>query len=196
MEESCKITCSRDFKAIRQISKTSRDEQSSQVNVQMSVVVQLLSHVQLFETSWTVACQALLSMEFPRQEYWNGLPFPPPGDLPNLGIKPTSHVSCVRRQVLYHQHHLGSPHIRLLTCQNSTQASLIQRCQEREDSVPKGKQQMSAHPKQGCFEHMHKTTVLYFSTSNWLLPQNKQELNHGPRFLSNFNVYCRFFFSH
>ena len=38
-------------------------------------------------TSWTVACQAPLSMGVPRQEYWSGLPFPSPGDLPNLGIK-------------------------------------------------------------------------------------------------------------
>ena len=40
-------------------------------------------------TLWTVA-QAPPSMEFPRQEYWSGLPFPSPGDLPNLGIKPAS----------------------------------------------------------------------------------------------------------
>ena len=39
-------------------------------------------------TPWTVACQAPLSMGFPRQEYWSGLPFPSPGDLPNPGIKP------------------------------------------------------------------------------------------------------------
>ena len=42
---------------------------------------QLLSHVQLFVTQWTVACQAPLSMGFPRQKYWRGLPFPSPGDL-------------------------------------------------------------------------------------------------------------------
>ena len=41
-------------------------------------------------TPWTVACQAPLSMGFPRQEYWNGLPFPSPGDLPNPGIEPAS----------------------------------------------------------------------------------------------------------
>ena len=41
-------------------------------------------------TPWTVACQAPLSMGFSRQEYWRGLPFPSPGDLPNLGIEPTS----------------------------------------------------------------------------------------------------------
>ena len=37
---------------------------------------------------WTVACQALLSMKFSRQEYWSGLPFPSPGDLPDPGVKP------------------------------------------------------------------------------------------------------------
>ena len=39
---------------------------------------------------WTVARQAPLSMESPRQEYWSGLPFPPPGNLPNPGIEPLS----------------------------------------------------------------------------------------------------------
>ena len=52
--------------------------------------VKLLSHVQLFATLWTVAYQAPPSMEFSRQEYWNGLPFPSPGDLPNPGIEPRS----------------------------------------------------------------------------------------------------------
>ena len=42
---------------------------------------------------WTVACQAPLSMGFPRQEYWSGLPFPSPGDLPKPKIKPKSPVS-------------------------------------------------------------------------------------------------------
>ena len=59
----------------------------------MTFSAQLLSCVQLFATPWTVACQALLSMEFFRQKYWCGLPVPPPGDLPNTGIKPTSPVS-------------------------------------------------------------------------------------------------------
>ena len=44
-------------------------------------------------TPWTLACQASLSMEFSWQEYWNGLPFPTPGDLLNSGIKPESLVS-------------------------------------------------------------------------------------------------------
>ena len=50
----------------------------------------MLSRVQLFTTLWTVAHQAPLSMEFSRQEYWNGMPFPYPGDLPNTGIQPKS----------------------------------------------------------------------------------------------------------
>ena len=54
------------------------------------VVVQLLSRVQLFATPCTVACHAPLSIEFFRQEYWSGLPFPYAGDLPNLEIKPIS----------------------------------------------------------------------------------------------------------
>ena len=54
------------------------------------VCAQLLSLVQLFEIPWTVARQAPLSMGFSRQEYWSGLPFPSPEDLPNPGIKPGS----------------------------------------------------------------------------------------------------------
>ena len=44
----------------------------------------------VFAIPWTIACQAPLSMEFSRQEYWSGLPFSPPGDLPDPGIKPRS----------------------------------------------------------------------------------------------------------
>ena len=49
-----------------------------------------LSYVQLFMTPWIVARQATLSIEFSRQEYWSGYPFPSPGDLPNPGIEPVS----------------------------------------------------------------------------------------------------------
>ena len=48
------------------------------------------SHVQLFAPLWTVVCQAPLSMDFPRQEYWSELSCPPPGDLLNPHIKPAS----------------------------------------------------------------------------------------------------------
>ena len=52
--------------------------------------MKLLSHVRLFATPWTVAYQAPQFMEFSRQEYWSGLPFPSPGDLPNPGMEPGS----------------------------------------------------------------------------------------------------------
>ena len=53
----------------------------------------MLSCIQLFVTPWTVACQDPMSMRFPRQEYWSGLQFPLPGDLPDPGIEPASPVS-------------------------------------------------------------------------------------------------------
>ena len=53
-------------------------------------IVKSLSRIQLFATPWTVAYQASPSMGFPRQEYWSGLPFPSPGDLPDPGIEPWS----------------------------------------------------------------------------------------------------------
>ena len=52
-------------------------------------------HVGLLATPWTVALQASLSMSFSRQEYWSGLPCPPPGDLPEPGIELTSLISPV-----------------------------------------------------------------------------------------------------
>ena len=51
---------------------------------------QSLSRVRLFVTPWTVACQAPLSVGFSSQVYWSWLPFPPPGDLPDPGVKPVS----------------------------------------------------------------------------------------------------------
>ena len=50
--------------------------------------MKVLSRVRLFVTLWTVAYQAPPSMGFSRQEYWSGLPFPSPGDLPDSGIEP------------------------------------------------------------------------------------------------------------
>ena len=61
------------------------------------------SHVWLFVIPWTVAHQVPLSMGLSRQEFWSGLPYPPPGDLPNPGIESASlYVSFIARQVLYH----------------------------------------------------------------------------------------------
>ena len=56
-------------------------------------VLSCFSHVWLSETPWTVTLQAPLSMGFSRQEYWSELPCPPPGDLPDPGIEPTSLAS-------------------------------------------------------------------------------------------------------
>ena len=72
------------------------------------VRAQSLSSVQLFATPWTVAHQAPLSMEFSRQEYWSELPFPPPGDLPDPGIKPMSLVPPTLTDSLLLSHQ-GSP---------------------------------------------------------------------------------------
>ena len=61
-------------------------------------VLSHFTHVWLCATLWTIACQAPLSMRFSRQEYWSGLPFPPPRDLPNPGIKPASFMSNLQWQ--------------------------------------------------------------------------------------------------
>ena len=53
----------------------------------------MLSHIWLFATPWPVAYQAPPSMGFPRQEYWGGLPFLSPKDLPNPGIEPVSPIA-------------------------------------------------------------------------------------------------------
>ena len=69
----------------------------------MKVKVKSLSSVLLFATSWTVAYQAPLSMGFSRQEYWSGLPFPSPGNLPDPGIEPTSLLGMQNSLPLSHQ---------------------------------------------------------------------------------------------
>ena len=64
-------------------------------HIQMAIVLLIcllcmLSHVLLFVTPCTIACQVPQSMGFSRQEYWSGLPLPPPGDLPDPGVEPVS----------------------------------------------------------------------------------------------------------
>ena len=58
---------------------------------------------------WTIACHDPLSIEFSRQEYWSGLPFPLPGHLPRDQTQ-VSYISCINRCVLYHECHLWSPY--------------------------------------------------------------------------------------
>ena len=65
-------------------------EKSVDVFIWRASVLSRFSHVQLFATLWSVARQVPLSMGFSRQEYWSGLLFPPPGNLPHPGIKPVS----------------------------------------------------------------------------------------------------------
>ena len=77
----------------------------------MCVCVSVLSHVQLFATLHTVACQAPLSMGFPRQEYRSGLPFPSPGDLSNPEVKPW--YSALQAGSL-HLSHQGKPCIEVI----------------------------------------------------------------------------------
>ena len=69
----------------------------------------MLSHVQLFVTPWTAAYQASLSMGFSRQEYWSGLPFPPPDDLFNPGFEPASLVSLALQTDSFPAEPLGKP---------------------------------------------------------------------------------------
>ena len=71
-------------------------------------VLSLFSHVWFFVIPWTVAHQAPLSMGFSQQECWSGLPCPPPEDLPDSGIEPTSPVSCLHVDSLLLSHQ-GSP---------------------------------------------------------------------------------------
>ena len=66
------------------------------IHVSVLLLFKSLSHVQLFATLWTVACQASLSMGFSRQEHCSGLPLPTPGDLPNPGIGHTPPVLAGR----------------------------------------------------------------------------------------------------
>ena len=69
----------------------------------------VLSHVQLFATPWTITLQAPLSMGFSLQENWSGMPFPPSGDLPDPGVKPTSPASHALAGGFFTIEPLGKP---------------------------------------------------------------------------------------
>ena len=75
----------------------------SSLTITTITVLSHISRVQVFGTLWTVACQAPLSLGLSRQEYWSGLPRPPPGDGIFLTQRTSmSFVSYIGRQVLYH----------------------------------------------------------------------------------------------
>ena len=71
-------------------------------------MVSHFTHVRLFATLWTVACQASLSMGFSSQKHWSGLPYPPPGDLFDPGIEPMSPGSPALQADSLPLSHLGS----------------------------------------------------------------------------------------
>ena len=73
--------------------------------------VKSLSHVQLSATPWTAAHQAPLSMGFSRQEYWSGVPCPPPGDLPDLKIELVSLMSPALAGEFFTTEQPGKPQI-------------------------------------------------------------------------------------
>ena len=77
------------LKCVAELAGMHKDRLGNKVKVK----VKLLSRVRLFATPWTVDYQAFMSMKFSRQEYWSGLPFPSPGDLPDLGIEAGSPTS-------------------------------------------------------------------------------------------------------
>ena len=85
-------------------------------------VCELLSHILLFATRWT--CQIPLSMGFSRQEYWSGLPFPSPGDLPAPGHLDLLHC----RQILYCLNHQRSPKVRLSSSNLDYLAQGLRKC--------------------------------------------------------------------
>ena len=98
-----------------------------------------LSGVRLFATPWTIARKVLLSMGFLRQEYWTGLPFTPPRDIPDPWIKPTSlcllHWQIDSLPLCY----LGSPHATLNLSQkaeNPPKSQLFQPCLTYRNLVP------------------------------------------------------------
>ena len=80
------------------------------LSVNITCLLNGFSGAWLFATMWIVACQAPLSTGFSRQEYWSGLPYPPPGDFSNLGIKPVSPALQVDSLPLSHR---GSPTVNI-----------------------------------------------------------------------------------
>ena len=120
---------------------------SACAHVCLSVCVQSFSSVGLFATPWTVTHWAPLSMAFPRQEYWRGLPFPAPRDLPDPGIEPTSSFAGGFFFFFKPLSHLGSPQAAYLHSNSPNCARGYPRCTPQSPRSP--------HPhlplESGCF---------------------------------------------
>ena len=96
--------------------------------------------IRLIATLWTVACQAPLSIEFSRQEYWSGLPFPPPGDLSDPGIELVSPVAPAL-QTFFTTEPLGKPLVLLLLLLLLSHFSHVQLC-----ATPETAAHQAPHP--------------------------------------------------
>ena len=113
----CTVCLLLDIKAFSVLGSSSCSQKLSEITVKWQacilstiLFVQLLSHVWLFATLWTVAHHTLLSMQFSRQEYWRGLPFPSPGNLPDPGIKPEPLASPAWADRFFTSAPPGKPH--------------------------------------------------------------------------------------
>ena len=138
------------LKYLCEISRSARVNQENLAIGQTSLgAAKSLSRVWLYMILWTVVRKTPQSMGFSRQEYWSGLPFPLPGDLPDPGIKLTSHISFIGRQVLYHWHHLERPGLRAYCLHTGGGAWKLS---EEHQNVTWGGQDLhlASHPPHGC----------------------------------------------
>ena len=97
------------------------------------------SHIQLFTALWMVARQASLFVRFSRQEYWSGLPCPPPGDLPNPGtelMSPVSPALAGRKNPNYTMASSGRNHLHLVITIMVNNGSEIEQCHIAPDMLP------------------------------------------------------------
>ena len=116
------------------------------------VKVKLFSRFQLFATPWTVAHQAPPSMGYSRQDYWSGLSFPPPGYLPNPGIKLPSPALAGGFFKVSHQ---GSPYV--ILCCSSGAKSCLTLCNPMDCSLP-------GFPVLHCLPEFAQTLVPIFKS--------------------------------
>ena len=126
----------------------------------IDVLCCVLSHIQLFATPWTVAHQAPLSMGFSKQEHWSELPFPSPGHLLDPGIEPSC-ISCIGRQILNHQCHLGG--LAYKNILHSFCPALMAKVSETQRNSRAAKWKEPGSPN-------HYTKYLYWSVLMWITP--------------------------